>query len=1210
MPNTTSNTTSNSNIEKMSPFATDIMNQKYAHDLSDGGKESWPEIAHRVAKNVMKAVEAPKELTKEIETAILNKEFMPGGRYLYATGRAYHQTQNCFAGETVIVTRSGAKPIGSLVNTIQKVMTSNGVWTEAPIMSFGRQKLSKVVLIRAGITKEIYATPEHSWRISKTSRKGIRSLFKQEVLTKELKKDMKLCGVYGYGVSRTPLSIAGIQHGIVYGDGNVPFTENGFNTANIRLCGEKDSQLLQYFYGYPTRPVENDVEVSGLPRHYKLAPLLEFDRSYLFGWLAGYFAADGHVTKTGSIKLSSCDKKSLELVKNVCYLLGIGTYGIRHRDRISNLTEEPSTIYEICFMSHTLTPDFFLIKDHKDRFVKNPPQRSECMWRVVSVEETQREEEVFCAVVPDTHEFVLEDNILTGNCLLLRAEDSREGWSDLLQKASMALMTGAGIGVNYSALRANGKPIRKTGGIASGPVSLMQMVNECARFIVQGGNRRAAVWAGLTWKHADVHDFIHKKDWSDLIKTAKANDYNFPAPLDGTNISVCLDDEFFEAYNDTKHALHSTAYSIYWDCIRQMLSTGEPGFAVDVGKNAGEDLRNAPVCGETMILTNEGYKQALDIVGKPTVVWTGKQWAKDVVFKKTFSNAPTVKVFMTGCREISCEPTHPFLVEKYKGKGKRRKLVSIERTPAQQLRTGDILHVSLPKNKEKQSRDVDAYTLGYVYGDGSFSYGGKRAEITFCTNESKKSASFIKNSSRISSINHLDKRGYTRIYFHTDQYWTGRSKQVFPTEVYSMSNLAIASFVAGLFDSDGNYEPTQKRFRLASKHKEFLRGVSRALEQIGILAGVSLAGTSTLGKSQGYQLVVMKEYNQQFSEIVPTIRVKADALSQKPSYRKSVVKVIKVEDGSKEDVFCADVGVEEHSFMAEGVIVSNCTEVTSRNDSDICNLGSINMSRVKDLDHMKRLVEIGTAFLVAGSVYSDVPYAAVDQCRTRNRRIGLGLMGLHEWLLTHGKKYGPDSELEEYLKVYATNLKYAKLYAKQWDLTTPIAGRAIAPTGTIGIVAETSTGIEPIFCVAYKRRYLKGNLVNYQYVVDPVAQRLINCGIPAEQIEDAYSLAENVERRVEFQQWVQKYVDHGVSSTINLPQWGSEFNNEGLVIKFGNMLMKHLPNLRGITCYPDGARGKQPLSPVSYKTAIKHVGEVFVEQADVCSLSDRGSCGG
>jgi len=55
--------------------------------------------------------------------------------------------------------------------------------------------------------------------------------------------------------------------------------------------------------------------------------------------------------------------------------------------------------------------------------------------------------------------------------------------------------------------------------------------------------------------------------------------------------------------------------------------------------------------------------------------------------------------------------------------------------------------------------------------------------------------------------------------------------------------------------------------------------------------------------------------------------------------------------------------------------------------------------------------------------------------------------------------------------------------------------------------------------------------------------------------------------------------------------------------------MEHLPNLRGITVYPDGARGGQPITPVKYTTAIKHTGNVFVEQADICDITKGGSCG-
>jgi ribonucleoside-diphosphate reductase alpha chain len=220
-------------------------------------------------------------------------------------------------------------------------------------------------------------------------------------------------------------------------------------------------------------------------------------------------------------------------------------------------------------------------------------------------------------------------------------------------------------------------------------------------------------------------------------------------------------------------------------------------------------------------------------------------------------------------------------------------------------------------------------------------------------------------------------------------------------------------------------------------------------------------------------------------------------------------------------------------------------------------------------------------------------------------------MGIHEWLLVHGKKYGIDADLDKYLEVYATSGDVAKKFSKEWDLSAPVKTRAIAPTGTISIISETTSGIEPLFCAAYKRRYLKGSVWNYQYVLDPTAKRLIEQdGVNPNDIEDAYVLAEDVERRLSFQAHMQKYVDHAISSTINLPEWGSESNNKDTVQKFGKILMKYLPTLRGVTAYPNGARDGQPLTPILWSTAIKHAGQIFVEQADICEISGKGgSCG-
>lgn len=84
-----------------------------------------------------------------------------------------------------------------------------------------------------------------------------------------------------------------------------------------------------------------------------------------------------------------------------------------------------------------------------------------------------------------------------------------------------------------------------------------------------------------------------------------------------------------------------------------------------------------------------------------------------------------------------------------------------------------------------------------------------------------------------------------------------------------------------------------------------------------------------------------------------------------------------------------------------------------------------------------------------------------------------------------------------------------------------------------------------------------------------------------------------------------------ISSTINLPKWGTELNNDTKVEDFAHILAKYAVRLRGFTCYPDGARGGQPLNIVDYYEAIKHEGQEFKEQFhDICDISGKGgTCG-
>lgn len=275
-------------------------------------------------------------------------------------------------------------------------------------------------------------------------------------------------------------------------------------------------------------------------------------------------------------------------------------------------------------------------------------------------------------------------------------------------------------------------------------------------------------------------------------------------------------------------------------------------------------------------------------------------------------------------------------------------------------------------------------------------------------------------------------------------------------------------------------------------------------------------------------------------------------------------------------------------------------------------MGSINLGNINSIEEFKDVVSLASKFLVCGTLRADLPYEKVYKVREKNRRLGLGLMGIHEWLLQRGNLYQVTPELHEWLKVYETESEAAaNEHCDRFYISRPIAYRAIAPTGSIGILAGTTTGIEPLFAVAYKRRFLtEGTKWKYQYVVDGTAQTLIDqYGINPDNIDTALKLSSDYEQRIKFQADIQDYVDMSISSTINLPAWGTRGNSDTDVERFANTLAKYAPRLRGFTCYPDGSRGGQPLTSVDYKEAVHHKDTVYDEVMDVCVLTGGGTCG-
>jgi ribonucleoside-diphosphate reductase alpha chain len=122
-------------------------------------------------------------------------------------------------------------------------------------------------------------------------------------------------------------------------------------------------------------------------------------------------------------------------------------------------------------------------------------------------------------------------------------------------------------------------------------------------------------------------------------------------------------------------------------------------------------------------------------------------------------------------------------------------------------------------------------------------------------------------------------------------------------------------------------------------------------------------------------------------------------------------------------------------------------------------------------------------------------------------------------------------------------------------------------------------------------------------MVDGTAQALIDRGIDHANIESAVDLAGDPERRVKFQFELQKYVDHAISSTLNLPAWGTELNNESTVKDFSKIVKKYAHGLRGLTVYPDGSRGGQPITSVPYEEANNKRGVIFEDNSEEQCLS-------
>lgn len=287
-------------------------------------------------------------------------------------------------------------------------------------------------------------------------------------------------------------------------------------------------------------------------------------------------------------------------------------------------------------------------------------------------------------------------------------------------------------------------------------------------------------------------------------------------------------------------------------------------------------------------------------------------------------------------------------------------------------------------------------------------------------------------------------------------------------------------------------------------------------------------------------------------------------------------------------------------------------------DGDVCNLGSINFAKfVKDgkIDEvrLRRVTEISVRMLDNVIDLSDFPVEKVNKTFRNNRRIGLGIMGFADMLYQLRVPYNSKEGFETARKVmkivndaahdYSEQLAEEKGCFPNWEISIygpkgqnrkqrNSALTTVAPTGSISMLLDCSSGVEPFFALAYYKEVMGGQRLMYlnpfleqelkslNLYRDDIIQQIETSGslqhideIP-EATKAVYvtSMDIGADDHIQMQAAFQEHVDNSISKTINFPNSATREDVRQGYIKAWEL------GLKGCTVYRDGSRQEQVLN--------------------------------
>jgi ribonucleoside-diphosphate reductase alpha chain len=848
-------------------------------------------------------------------------------------------------------------------------------------------------------------------------------------------------------------------------------------------------------------------------------------------------------------------------------------------------------------------------------------------------------------------------------CFVLPVEDSIEGIFETIKHTALIHKTGGGTGFSFSRLRPEGDRVRTTMGVASGPVSFIKVFDAATEAIKQGGTRRGANMGILHISHPDIEKFITLKvdgrtlpnfnisvAVSDAFMQAVEEDREWELinPRTGQAVGRRRARQLFDLIVDSA-----------WRC-------GDPGLVFIDRINADNptphlghiEATNPCVPGDTWVMTKEGPRQVRELLGRRCHLLIHGQPFETTSAGFFFTGRrPLVRVSTYEGYSLRLTPDHLVLrVRRLAGR------IIKEWVPASRLRPGD--RIALNDHRALAGwpgphGEQEGYQMGLLLGhmraqQAGLPLGHRQGHggIMAAASQGARAGASPRHA-RTRAGAWAEERGLSRGHWGNlatalPSPTTANAKAILPA-LERRSSAFYRGFLRGLFDAAGyvRCHPRQGvRIGLALGDRRWLQAVQRMLLRLGIVSTIRLGrdgGAAMLWRARGgqgrrqprHELVMGGQGAWRYAELIGF----ADAhkgrnlarllsLGHGLPRQRFVARVKAVTPAGEEPVY--DVQVPgAHAFDANGFLVHNCGEQPLL-PYESCTLGSINLLRFVrtdgdkprvDWERLARVIPICVRFLDNVVDMNRYPIPQIEEATKRTRKIGLGVMGWHDMLLRLGIPYDSEEALslaEELMRFLQEKANEASLALGEergpypaWEgsrhyphLPYRNATRTtIAPTGTISIIAGCSSGIEPLFSLAfYRHHYLDPHdpsKVTRLREVNPyfveVAQRE---GFYSEELLDYLAAGGRLQDRPEVPDWAkrlfvtaldidpswhirmqaafQRHVDNAVSKTINMPRTATR---EDVARAFW---LAYKEGVKGITVFREGSR---PMAVLSHATA-------------------------